>query len=74
MIRASASGAVDLGLIPIRVKPSTLNWIFTASLLDAQHSRDSVENKPTSLLAVALGTAPAGIPPYWCGRQMAGNS
>ena len=73
MIRASASGAVDLGLIPIRVKPITLNWIFTASLLDAQHLRDSVENKPASLLVVALGTALAGIPPYWCGRQMAGN-
>ena len=74
MIRASASGAVDLGLIPSWVKPTTVNWVFTASLLDAHHLRDSVENKPASLLAVALGTALAGIPPYWCGRQMAGNS
>ena len=24
--RASASGAVDLGLIPSRLKPTTLNW------------------------------------------------
>ena len=37
MLRASASGAVDLGLIPSRVKPMTLKLVFTASLLDAQH-------------------------------------
>ena len=30
----SASGAVDSGLIPNRVKPMTLNLVFTASLLD----------------------------------------
>ena len=35
--RASVSGAVDLGSIPIRVKPITLKLVFTASLLDAQH-------------------------------------
>ena len=50
MIRASASGAVDLGLIPSRVKPLTLKLVVTASLLDAQHSRDSMENKPASYL------------------------
>ena len=37
VIRASASGAVDLVLIPSRVKPLTLKLVFTASLLDAQH-------------------------------------
>ena len=36
---ASASGSVDLG----RVKPITLKLVFTASLLDVQHLRDSVE-------------------------------
>ena len=36
-VRASASGAVDLGLIPSRDKPMTLKLTFTASLLDAQH-------------------------------------
>ena len=40
----------------------TLRLIFTASLLDAQHQRDSVENKPASLL-VPLGKALSGIPP-----------
>ena len=37
VVRASTSGAVDSGLIPSRVKPKTLNLVFTACLLDAQH-------------------------------------
>ena len=40
----------------------TLKLVFTASLLDAQHLRDSVENKPASLLVVPLGKALSGIP------------
>ena len=36
VVRASASGAVGSGLIPIRVKPMTLKLVFTASLLDVQ--------------------------------------
>ena len=60
MERASAYGAVDLGLIPNRVKPMTLKLLYTASLLDAQHYRDSVE-KPASLLVVPLGKALHGI-------------
>ena len=74
VVRASASGAVDLSLIPSRVKPMTLKLVFTASPLDAQHYRNSVENKPASLLVVPLGKALSGIPQSSCGRQMAGNS
>ena len=37
VVRASASGAVDSGLISSRVKPMTLKLVFTASLLDVQH-------------------------------------
>ena len=37
VVRASALGVEDLGLIPSRVKPMTLTLVFTASLLDAQH-------------------------------------
>ena len=37
VVRASASGDVDSGFIPSRVKPITLKLVFTASLLDAQH-------------------------------------
>ena len=36
--------------------------MFPASLLDAQHLRDSVESKPASLLVVPLGKAFSGIP------------
>ena len=32
VVRASACGAVDAGFIPSRVKPLTLNLVFTASL------------------------------------------
>ena len=74
VVRASASGAVDLGLIPSRAKPMTLTLVFTASLHDAQHLRDSVKNKPASSLVVPLGEALSEISPCWCGRQMAGNS
>ena len=59
--RASAAGAVDLSLIPSRVKPMTSNLVFTPSLLDVQHQRDSVENKPASSLVVPLGMALSGI-------------
>ena len=48
--------------------------VFTASLLGAQHKRDSVENKPASLLVVSLGKALNGMPPSLCGRQMVGPS
>ena len=52
----------------------TLKLVFTASMLDAQHLRDSVENKQASLLRVSLGKALRGIPPSRCDIQMAGNS
>ena len=74
VVRASGSRVVDSGLIPSLVKPMTLKLVFTASLQYAQHQRDSVENKPASLLVVPLGKALSGIPPSWCGKQMVGNS
>ena len=69
-----AFAVVDSGLMSSRVKPMTFKLVFTAFLLDAQHQRDSVWNKPTSLLVVPLEKALCGIPPFWCGRQMVGNS
>ena len=74
VVKVSVSGAVDLGFISNRVKPMTLTLVFTASLLDAHHYRDKVHNKLASLLVVPLGKAFSGIPPSWCGRQVAGNS
>ena len=62
MLRASASAVVDSGLIPSQVQPLTLKLVFTASLLDDQHQRDSVKNKPASLLVVPLGKHLAGFP------------
>ena len=50
------------------VKPMTLKLVFTASLLDAQHQRDSGENKPASLFVVLLGKTLGEIPPFCCGR------
>ena len=55
-------------------KSLVMNRFIIASLFDAQHERDSVKNKPASLLVVPLAKALSGIPPSWCGRQMAGNS
>ena len=63
MVRPFTSRAVDLGLIPSRVKLMTLILVFTAFLLDAQHQRDSMKIKPVSLLVVPLGKALSGIPP-----------
>ena len=55
IIRASASGAVDSGSILSLVKEMISKFEFTASLLDTQHYKDSVENKPASLPVVPLG-------------------
>ena len=76
VVRASASQSVDLGFIfPCRVIPKDFKkMVFTASLLGAQQIRDSVENKPASLLVVSLGKALNGTPPSLCGRQMVGPS
>ena len=62
MERAFAFRAGDSGLIPSRVKLMTIKLVFTASLLDAHHKRNSVENKPASLFVVQLGKARSGIP------------
>ena len=74
VVRASASDSVDSSLISSRVKPMTIKLVFTASLIDTQHYRDSVENKPASLAVVPLGKALNGVTPSWCGRQGVGNS
>ena len=47
---------------------------FTASLLGAQHNRDSVENKPARLLVVSFGKTFHGMPPFSRGRQVVGPS
>ena len=64
MVRAFAFVAVKLGLIPNRVKPIALKLLFTAFLLEAQHQRDNVGNKPASLLVVPLGKTRKGFPDF----------
>ena len=44
VVRASAYGAVDSGLIPRQVKAMTVKLVFITSLLGSQHQRDSVED------------------------------
>ena len=63
--RASASGAVDSGLIPSRVQPTILKLVFRASLFEASNKRDSVEIKLASLFVVPLGKALSKIPQSW---------
>ena len=75
MVIASASHSVDLGFISqVESCQKTLKMVFTASLLGARHMRDSVENKPVSLLVVSLSKTLNGMPPSLCGRQMVGPS
>ena len=50
---ASASQLVGLGFISqLKSYQKTLKMVFTGSQLDAQQNRNSVENKPASLLVV----------------------
>ena len=52
--RTAVSGALVSGLIPSRVKPTSIKLVFTASLL--------LENKPVNLLVVPLKKTLRGIP------------
>ena len=47
------------------------NGIHSFPAWRSAYKRDSVENKPASLLVVFLGKALNGMPPSLCGRQMA---
>ena len=71
VVRASALQSVDLGFVfQLGHAKRLQKMVFTASLLGAQHNRDSVENKPASLLVVSLGKTLKGMPPSLCGRQV----
>ena len=61
-VKAVLTLVVDSSLIPSLVKSITLKLVFAASLLDAQHERNGVENKSASLLVVPLGKSLSGIP------------
>ena len=63
---------VDEGFISV-VEPylKTLKIVFIASLLDAQHERNGVENKPASLLVVTSGKTLNGMPSFVSYKPMA---
>ena len=64
VVRASACGAVESGLIPSRVKPITLKSVFTASLLDVQFSIEGAVRRTSRqfILVVPLGRTLARFP------------
>ena len=72
--KASSFGAVDLSFIPSRVKLMIVKLVFIPFLLDAQHYRDCVKNKPANLRVIPLEKAVSGILPFHSGGQMAGNT
>ena len=74
VVRASASQSVDLEFIPNRIIPKDLkNGIHSFPSWRSAH-RDSVKNKPASLLVVSLGKALNGMPPSSYGKQVTGPS
>ena len=54
-VRASASGPVDFGLIPSRVKSMALKLLVTASLLDAQHLNEQCGEQAGKFTCCAVG-------------------
>ena len=72
-VSASAPQLVDWGSLPKSSHTKKLlKMLFTASLLGAQQNRDSVENKPASLLVASLSKTLNGVPPSSKGRQIVG--
>ena len=75
MIRASALQSVHLGFIlQSRVIPNNLKNSIQCFSVGAQHKKESVENKPESLLVLLLGKALNGMPPSLWGKQVVGSS
>ena len=65
VVRASASQSVDMGFISqVESYQKTFkNGIHSFPAWRSAYKRDSVENKPASLLVVSLGKALNGMPP-----------
>ena len=74
MVRASASQSVDLGFIPQgeSYQMTLKNDTYSIHAWRSAH-RDSVENKPASLLVVSLGKALNGMLRSSCGRRVVGS-
>ena len=55
VVKVSASGAVDSGLISSRAKPMTSKLVCTASLLDAQHLKGQCREQAGKLTYCVVG-------------------
>ena len=75
VVKASALQSVDLRLISqVESYQKTFkNHIYSFPAWRSTN-RDSVENKPASLLVVSFGKTLNGITPSLCGTQMVGPS
>ena len=71
VVRAFSSQSVDLGFIFLVESYQKIfkNGIHSFPAWRSAH-KDSVENKPTSLLVVSLGKGLNGMPPFSRGRQV----
>ena len=75
VVRASALHSVDLEFISqIESYQNTLKNGIHGFPAWRSANRDSVENKPASLLVVSLDKTLNGMPPSLYGRQMVGPS
>ena len=75
MVRASALQSVDLEFIfQVETKPKDFKKGIQSFPAWRSANRDSVENKPASLLVVSLGKTFDKMPPFLCGRQVVGPS
>ena len=75
VVRVYAAQSVDLRFISQveSYQKTSKNGIYSF-LAWRSANRDSMENKPASLLVVSLGKTLNGMPPSLCGRQMMGPS
>ena len=75
MVTASATQTVDLGFISqIESYQKTLKNGIQSFSAWRSANKDSVEDKPTSLLVVSLGRTLNGTPQSLRGRQVVGQS
>ena len=81
VVRASASQSVDFGFISLVgsyqktlfktwYSPASLLVFLGKALLGAQHIRDSVENKPASLLVFLAGCFSLYVADRWWGQEV----
>ena len=76
VVRASTARSVDmedLFLLSSHNK-RLLKMLFTTSPVGAQSKMDRMEKKLLRSLVVSLGKALNRMPPFFCGRQVAGPS